>query len=106
MTNIFDITEDGIVLSNPYPLFSDLDLKAQEDHLVEDILQISFKHFKHTIIDIGWYGGDFDSSTGHFCIMIVKNTEWDFPVYKKTCKSVVELGRFLNEAILIVKQDV
>ncbi|AWH86093.1 hypothetical protein HYN59_13665 [Flavobacterium album] len=105
MNNIFDISDGNLIFSNNCPLFSDVPLIYHKDDLREDINQITFKHIENLCIDIGWYGGDFESGTGFFSIMIVRDADWDNPLYKKDCKTVKKLQVLLHEALDYVKRN-
>ena len=88
-----DITfNPGRVVYNPYILspnnFTDI------ESLNEDMFQVEY--INGTVLDIGWYGTKED---GSFIIFVIKNRDWEKPLYKIKCKSVEELYIGLIELI-------
>ena len=70
--------------------FIDLDksLLSQKDLLYEDMFQVSHEKANYTI-DIGWYGGDFNS--GHFTCYLIKGIDWDNPIIRKETREIKDI---------------
>ncbi|MBE9117371.1 hypothetical protein IQ249_15840 [Lusitaniella coriacea LEGE 07157] len=82
--------------------FNDLSNLTQEnfiqeiDSLKEDMLQVELPG-DHSL-DVGWYPS-FDIS-GSFRVFLIKNCDWDYPIYSKTAKDIVTLEQRLEEIVL------
>lgn len=74
-------------------------LEEQLDCLLEDLIQVKYE--KGYLLDLGWYP-EYETK-GEFCVQIIKNQNWDKPIYKKTCEEKEELNAELIKAIGIVE---
>ncbi len=83
--NLFENIDlkDG-VLSNPDACIrTDIELELQTINLIEDIVQINFKH-NNSFIDIGWYPTEFEvNKKSFFLVRICSDGNWDNLVYEK-----------------------
>lgn len=66
---------------------------SQKDNLYEDMLQIEINGTNNYIIDIGWYGEDFED--GIFKCFLVCDGDWDVPVSVFNSKSMFEMKNIL-----------
>ncbi|MGG1663939.1 hypothetical protein [Brevibacillus sp. NRS-1366] len=70
---------------NEFNVKSDIPLLEQLPELKEDLFQITDKDEKYTI-DIGWYPSM--DSDGAFKIIVVKDKQWDCPVYMRETREL------------------
>lgn len=95
---------ENILLKNGNVELDDCDFNCNDsvenlyNSLKEDLLQIKFDN--SYLIDVGWYP-EF-SHDGSFKIMLIKNYEWDNPIYNLETKSLIELENIVNYLISIV----
>lgn len=96
MRNIFEYYDfyPGVVRYNPYRLSPDdmTDIKW----LNEDMLQVEYP--ENYLIDVGWYGSS-ETLKGVFKICIIKDCNWDKPIFQQEYRSVSELYMGMEEAI-------
>lgn len=76
-------------------LVEDMPLTQQLDGLKEDLAQIKYPHL--IILDIGWYP-EF-SIDGAFSVSVVKESEWEQPLFRERCTSVDALLKCLLRAV-------
>lgn len=91
--------KNGVIIYNDFYLNDKISLEEQIDFLKEDMLQIQFS--KDYLLDIGWYP-EFDEN-GSFKIVIVKNFDWSNLLFKKECKNLVELKKYIDEAVSVLE---
>ncbi len=70
-------------------------LARQVDYLKEDLLQVVYD--KGYIIDLGWYP-EFDEN-GCVVVNVIRNLEWNMPIFDKRTRTECELRQFLQEAV-------
>ena len=70
-------------------------LAKQVDCLKEDLLQVMYD--TAYIIDLGWYP-EFNEN-GCFVVNVIRNLEWNVPVFDKRTRNEFELRQFLQEAV-------
>ena len=100
MKNIFSILGENYKFNPDTALFVDVSLKDQI--LYEDIIQITNKNNSNDLcVDIGWYGGDVE--TGYFRIVVIKDEDWEKPIYSKTARSVEQLEIYLKQSLAYLK---
>jgi hypothetical protein len=80
---------------------SDKPIELQYDELKEDLAQVEFGSV--TLLDIGWYP-EF-SSEGRFVVSIVRNQEWEEPVFRLECKDVPGLYAAIRSAIDVARKQ-
>lgn len=61
----------------------------------EDLLQVAYA--PHYVIDVGWYQSI--ESQGNFMIFVIKDSNWEQPVFKKNTTTWPGLKQCLDEAI-------
>lgn len=58
---------------------------------------ISQAEYKDEILDIGWYPSF--NKNGHFIISLIKNFDWEKPIFKKEVREFEELLRCIKEIL-------
>lgn len=66
----------------------------QLDQLKEDLAQIAYPG--GSLLDIGWYP-EF-SRDGAFVVAVVRNGDWDEPVFREECVNLEDLQRIVARA--------
>ena len=91
-----DFTPGKIVF---WGLDINLDMSIDNDNtfLDEDMLQVEYPN--ELLIDAGWYEG-----SKSFCIHIIKEHNWEKPLVKRSCKTLKQLKKTLNECIDKVRE--
>ncbi|HBR70253.1 TPA: hypothetical protein DIC20_00255 [Candidatus Dependentiae bacterium] len=92
--------KDGTVVYCDFDIDFNLPFQNQKWSYKEDLIQIYFNDGGY-IIDVGWYP-EFDAK-GKFVISIIKNYDWDKPIFEKKCKNKNLLVKYMEEAIEKVK---
>ena len=72
-----------------------MSLSEQLNKLKEDMLQVSFPN--GYILDIGWSPSF--KINGAFKLLLIKDCNWDEPVYSDSSSSVSELKRSIGIAV-------
>lgn len=90
-----EITFNDLVFIDPT-----VPLVDQVDDLKEDMLQVSYPD--ESLIDVGWYPS-FDPE-GKFRVVVVRDFNWESPIYRVWCASVADLREALLEAVAIVTE--
>lgn len=82
----------GIVIYN--------DLDVEDLYLKEDLLQVEYavNEFSKILVDLGWYGDEAEQK-GIFKILVLKDSDWDNPIYTMEFESLDDLRIYLNDAI-------
>jgi len=93
--NIDFSNKNGEIVFNDLSLREDISLNEQLDFLKEDMLQVEFPD--DYILDVGWRPS-FDIK-GKFYIYLIKNFDWEEPVYSSSAESVNSLEEEINRAI-------
>ena len=70
-------------------------LSEQLESLTEDLIQIEYDN--GYLIDIGWYP-EYDAE-GNFIVQLIKDYNWENPIYKQGCKEDKQLKKILLKAI-------
>ena len=87
------VTYDGFDVNPSMPF------EKQLDSLREDLFQVSYNG-KYTI-DIGWLSdGD---PKGNFIVCIIKDYDWEAPIYRKQTNNLKQLDQFVEECAKMVK---
>ncbi len=85
----------GDIFIDSFEINPSLPLEGQELAFREDLIHITFG--KGNGVDVGWYPSI--KPYGFFTIIVVCNYDWENPIYKKQCKSLEEMKKYLQEAI-------
>ncbi|NBI28156.1 hypothetical protein [Chengkuizengella marina] len=91
--------QSGNIVYNDFQIDPKLPLKKQIDNLKEDMFQVEF--LNKYLIDIGWY--PCTDINGMFIIYIIKEYNWEEPLYKENCRSIEELKQHLVTCIDIIE---
>ncbi len=87
--------KSGKVIYNEFNIDFSKPLKLQIYNLNQDLLQVEYKN--NYILDVGW-SPDFDVN-GSFIIYIIKDYNWGNYIYKRQCKDIEKLKKYINQAI-------
>lgn len=81
-----------------FEINEDVPLEEQTDLLKEDLLQVIYDN--NYIIDIGWYP-EFDEN-GSFRVSVIKEYQWDNPIFQKKCRRTGLVREYLCECIELI----
>lgn len=95
--NIFDVKQGNIKYDNFNIDFAH-PLNEQEDKLLEDLLQIEFPN--NYLLDVGWYPEC--EIEGQFILTLIKNFDWQKPIYKYSCVSEEDLKKSYQVALDLI----
>lgn len=90
--------EPGRVVYNDFNLNPNASLESQINSLKEDLFQINY--YDEYIIDVGWYP-EFDEE-GSFRICVIKDFDWEAPLFSKRCRDISSLNQLMYECINLV----
>ncbi|WP_159514027.1 MULTISPECIES: hypothetical protein [Enterobacter] len=93
--NIDFSVKKGDIVFNEFSLKKDIPLSKQLDELKEDMLQVEFPD--GYILDVGWRPS-FDVN-GKFYIYLIKDCNWEEPVYSGSAEDVELLELKVKHAI-------
>lgn len=93
--NIDFSVKKGEIVFNEFSVKKDILLSEQLDELREDMLQVEFPN--GYILDIGWKPS-FDIN-GKFYIYLIKDFDWEQPVYSGNAKDIDSLEFEINRLI-------
>lgn len=90
----------GMVILNDFDFIKSLEPGEQpEDKLwsfKHDIIQVKYK--KGIVLDLGWLP-EFDLEKGKFKLVIIKERNWETPIFLKRTKSIKKICEYITEAI-------
>lgn len=90
--------EPGKVVYNDFDVNPKVQLESQVDSLKEDLFQVNYSD--QYIIDVGWYP-EFDED-GSFRICIIKDFNWEAPLFEKRCRDISTLNQLMCECINLI----
>lgn len=93
--NIDFLENKGNIVFNDFSLKKNIPLNEQQDELKEDMLQVEYPG--GYLLDVGWRPS-FDIN-GRFYICLIKDFDWDTPIYKGSAKDIDSLLFEINQAI-------
>lgn len=93
--NIDFSIKKGEIVFNELSLEKDISLDKQQDSLKEDMLQVEFPG--GYILDVGWRPS-FDIN-GRFYIYLIKDFDWEDPIYSGNAGDIDSLVFEINQAI-------
>lgn len=88
----------GKIIYNDFDIDEEVSFEDQVYSFKEDILQIAFGD--ELIIDVGWYP-EFQSH-GHFLVRIIKNENWQNPMFKEECRTLDALRSTIEKAAVLI----
>lgn len=87
--------KNGTVVFDDFNISENTSLSEQAYELKEDMLQITFPNW--SILDVGWRPS-FEIN-GSFKLLLIKDYNWDNPIYSDSLSSVSELKKSIEIAI-------
>lgn len=93
--NVKYLDKGGMVSFNDFLINKTIPLEEQLDDLKEDMLQIEFSD--GYLLDVGWRPSF--SKNGEFKIVLIKDFNWNKPVYSGSAKNIIELETEIEIAI-------
>jgi hypothetical protein len=93
--NIDFSEKSGVITFNDFFISDDIPLENQLDELKEDMLQVEFPD--GYLLDIGWRPS-FEID-GQFNLALIKDFNWEDPVYLSSAKSLSELEENIQIAM-------
>lgn len=94
--------QSGEIIYNEFKIDFSKEYSEQEECLLEDLLQV--KYTQGYLLDVGWYP-EYESE-GEFVVQIVKNQNWEEPIYKNNSKNRVDLVQDIKNAIRIIESGI
>lgn len=91
--------EPGKIVYDDMEIDPNKSLESQVDNLKEDLFQVNY--VDKFIVDVGWFPSF--SKDGHFRVVAIEDFDWESPVFQKTCRTLIELIEYVEEAVTIVK---
>ncbi|WMW03916.1 hypothetical protein [Pseudomonas entomophila] len=85
----------GNITFNDFNIEESQPIESHIDDLKEDMLQVEFPG--NLILDVGWRPSF--SIKGKFHVMLIKNHDWENPVYHGTAKNIESLKAQITKAI-------
>ena len=77
-------------------------LEAQADELTEDLAQVVYPG--GMLLDIGWYPSM--AVDGNFVVTVIRNEDWESPIFKVSCASGNQLQEAIGAAIVAASTTV
>ncbi len=93
--NIDFSEKNGVIIFNDFSIRDDIPLDNQLDELKEDMLQVEFPN--GYLLDIGWRPS-FEID-GQFKLALIKDFNWENPVYLDSASNVIELEEKIQLAM-------
>ncbi|MET4861622.1 hypothetical protein [Morganella morganii] len=87
--------KNGTVVFDDFNISENTSLSEQLDELKEDMLQIYFPN--GYVLDVGWRPS-FEIN-GQFKLLLIKDYNWECPVYADSLSSVSELKKSIEIAL-------
>ncbi len=87
--------KSGSIIYDEFKIDFSISFEKQKWLFDNDMIQIIFGDL--LTIDIGWYPSF--QQKGYFWLRVIKNYDWDNPIFEKKCKDVFLLKQYLQEAI-------
>lgn len=84
----FEIIFNDLIIDENKEIFEQL------DNLKEDLFQAQYKD---ETLDIGWYPSF--SKNGRFIISIIKDLDWENPIFKKEVREIEDLLKGIKEVL-------
>lgn len=91
--------KSGDIEYDDFNIDPNVPFKEQISNLKQDLLYVSYKNGLY-IIDLGWLPAN--DPEGNFVLRVIKNSNWDLPVYYKKTRNLSELGLYLQAYVEII----
>lgn len=95
MIDVDFLNKNGTVVFDDFNISENTSLSEQLDELKEDMLQIYFPN--GYVLDVGWRPS-FEIN-GQFKLLLIKDYNWECPVYADSLSSVSELKKSIEIAL-------
>lgn len=94
--------KSGKIVYNEFCIDFTKKYSEQLECLLEDLLQVQY--VDNYLLDVGWYP-EYESE-GEFIVQIVKEENWEKPLYKRRSRKKENLIQDLNNAIRIIEDNI
>src|SRR5688572_16955207 len=95
MPSEFDWREGQVTFWDLCEIDDNVSLESQIEKLKEDMAQARFGEC--TTLDVGWYP-EF-APDGSFVVVVIREQNWDAPLFKQEASTVADLRRAIVEGI-------
>jgi hypothetical protein len=75
-------------------------IEANLGDLGEDLAQVEYPN--GVLLDIGWYPAY--SADGAFQVVVVRQADWEAPLFKRRCRTAAELHSTVEAAVEVAKR--
>lgn len=86
---------NGKIIFHNFDIDPAIPFEKQKWSFKEDLIQITFG--ENYLVDVGWYPEA--DKNGCFVIEMIRNFDWENPLFEKQCKSYQGLKQCIQEAI-------
>lgn len=93
--------QSGKITYNQFNINFDVPYSRQVEELLEDLIQIEYEN--GYLIDLGWYPEY--NPNGKFIVQVIKNYDWEKPIYKEQGRDKKQLKKILLKAINTLKNN-
>lgn len=97
MLNAINFRNGQITFDNLLWL-TEQDFKEQKNFFGQDLLQV--RYFEKYILDVGWY--NISNTKGIFIVQVIKDMNWDKPLFIKRVSTLKELRRIIEICIKLI----
>lgn len=87
--------QGGKITYNEFNIDFNVPYSEQVEELSEDLIQIEYEN--GYLIDLGWYPEY--NTQGEFIVQVIKNYDWENPVYMEQSRDEKQLEKVLLKAI-------
>jgi hypothetical protein len=76
-----------------------------EDHLLrENLIQVNYGSSGNLTLDVGWHGDSYEDQSGHFIVCVVKDKDWENPVFEEIAHTPQALFDRVREAVFVAER--
>lgn len=93
--------QSGKITYNQFNIDFNVSYSRQIEELLEDLIQIEYEN--GYLIDLGWYPEY--NPNGKFIVQVIKNYDWEKPIYKEQSRDKKKLKKILLKAINTLKDN-
>lgn len=93
--------QSGKITFNEFNIDFGVPYSKQVESLLEDLIQIEYEN--GYLIDLGWYPEY--NPQGKFILQVIRNYNWEKPVYIKDSRDEKTLEKIFLKAINTIKND-
>lgn len=103
MPNLLDNIDlrGGVVENDTFNIDFTKDFESQIWELNEDLIQIKYNLGigRQFIVDVGWHPGNTITNESSFSVCLVKNEDWERPLFINKCITKEEIIDALEKAV-------